>query len=1239
MRQVKGLAAKILSAAALLMILLVSFRATPAGAGTTGSLSGTLIDTATGAPVTGATVTVASPSQVESTSTDARGHFTFISLAPDTYALSAKKNGYDNLALPGVTVVADAQKTLALRVAKALRTIANVTARSTSALVSPGTTADVYSVNAQQQARLSALGGGGDLNSAFSAVASVPGAYVPTNQSGYLQAVHVRGGDAYEVGYELDGVPINRSFDNYPSSSLSSLGQQELQVYTGATPANGEAQGLAGFVNQVIKTGTYPGFASGDFTLGTPSFYHSASVEVGGASANRLFSYYAGFNGYNKELRYVDQFDARSYSNEFGVWLGACPSPAPDAGIFASCYTNGRPNISGYSGGAAVPGDLLGPVPYGNNVANLATRTGIVNLHFGIPHRHDSGRDDIQLLYDNENISSALYNSAQDLGKATNPSDPLYAAYYNSFLPPYYSDYYQYTGLLGQTLPANYASLVKPYLFPSSPRDRAFGSAIPLDQRDVQYNNQAIVKLQYQKNFGSDSFLRIYGYTYYSDYIGTGPVSTYEFTGFDSGDYELNAHTLGLSATFAQQLGRHLLQAQASYTTANAIRVYNEQPFGAFGGNPEDNFAVLVNPKDLTSGTCYAAGASPGAATPTSCSNGSATFASLAGIGSGMTLPPNASAYTCGGVACAFYVVGNGAYGEYNNVKPYFTGLSLTDQYHPDDRVSLNVGIRLDSYRFAGDNTNTGAARTFWFNAFNHDTCYNTQSFSLSDKTSLSNASSGNPLQIGEPCSNAGGAYAAAQLANTVPTYRYNVLQPRIGATYTLSPDTVLRASWGEYNEQPTSAYEQYDALQANLPALLSGFYSLGFRSPGHNVAPPISYNTDFSIEHHVRGTSLTTKITPFLRQTHSEVENFYTNTKAGIVSGLNAGNQTSEGFEFALNGGDFGRNGLAGQLSFAYTNSYVKYSTLPNGQNVLAPINNDIQTYNAYTSYCAAHPSSSPSAPCYTGIGTAAHTSSGVASAACYTPAGAADTSCAAGDIGNPYWNAPPQGLIDPGGKYLPYSVIPGGLGSGVNAYNYPYVATLVLNYKHDRFALTPSLQFVAGNRYGAPETTPGIDPALGCGTLGAQGARDPRYPYGVPRGGLPYDASTCAGSLVIPDPYTGRFDALGAFREPSQLIGHLRISYDLSPKATLTLTLANLINTCFGGQQTGFTYLSNSNVCSYGNLVSFLNPIGNMYNPGDNVQTFLRYPYEPYFGTYNDQTSSLNTPFSAYLSLQLKL
>ena len=68
-------------------------------------------------------------------------------------------------------------------------------------------------MNAAQQARTAVLGGGGALNSAYSAIASVPGAYVPANQNGYLQAVHVRGGDAYEVGYEFDGIPVNRAFD------------------------------------------------------------------------------------------------------------------------------------------------------------------------------------------------------------------------------------------------------------------------------------------------------------------------------------------------------------------------------------------------------------------------------------------------------------------------------------------------------------------------------------------------------------------------------------------------------------------------------------------------------------------------------------------------------------------------------------------------------------------------------------------------------------------------------------------------------------------------------------------------------------------------------------------------------------------------------------------------------------------------------------------------------------------
>jgi len=214
-------------------------------AGTTGRMSGT-VETDLKSPIANARVTAASPSQTSTTVTDGSGNFTFISLSPDTYTVSVQKEGYEPAGQAGVTVFADATQTVALRMVASLKTIASVTSTAAGSLVKSGTTADVYSINAATQDKVSALGGGGALNSAYSAIASVPGVFVPLNQMGYFQTVHIRGGDYVQVGYELDGVPVNRSFDNYPSGAASSLGQQELQVYTGASPANSEGEGLAG---------------------------------------------------------------------------------------------------------------------------------------------------------------------------------------------------------------------------------------------------------------------------------------------------------------------------------------------------------------------------------------------------------------------------------------------------------------------------------------------------------------------------------------------------------------------------------------------------------------------------------------------------------------------------------------------------------------------------------------------------------------------------------------------------------------------------------------------------------------------------------------------------------------------------------------------------------------------------------------------------------------------------------
>ncbi len=265
-------------------------------------------------PIAGATVTAVSPSERASATTDNAGHFVFLSLNPDTYTVSVAKGGYQDVSQAGATVFADQVSTQNFRMRAALRTIANVTSRAAGNLVKPGVTADIYSVNAATAAAAAPLGGGGNLDSAYSAMSSVPGLNVPIGGTGWNNntAPFIRGNNYYFTAFEYDGVPVNRAFDNYNSSTESNLGLQELQVYTGGGPASISSAGTSGFVNQVIKTGTYPGFGTLNGTLSVPQYYHEARVEAGGASPNRNFSYYVGLSGYNQGFNYYDNSNGAS---------------------------------------------------------------------------------------------------------------------------------------------------------------------------------------------------------------------------------------------------------------------------------------------------------------------------------------------------------------------------------------------------------------------------------------------------------------------------------------------------------------------------------------------------------------------------------------------------------------------------------------------------------------------------------------------------------------------------------------------------------------------------------------------------------------------------------------------------------------------------------------------------------------------------------------------------------------
>jgi hypothetical protein len=1233
------------------LVLLVAFlcQGTWALASVTGGITGTVVDAETSAPIAGVQVTATSPSQSVTTTTDAAGRFDFLTLAPDTYTISTARNGYQSTTIPGQVVFADTVQNLTVRMPKTLQTIAHVTAAAGAALVKSGTTADIYSVNEATQQATAALSGGGSLNQAYSAISSIPGAYVVPNQSGYFETINIRGGDYDQVGYEFDGVPVTRSFDNYGSSAASSLGNAEVQVYNGATPANSEGQGLAGYLNQVIKTGTFPGYATASLGIGSPAFYHYASVQAGGATPDRLFSYYVGISGSNQAFNYVNNNNGSQYDGWFGPPLGFVPNSS-----FAFACILGSVACLG-------PGEVAqGPLQYAD-FSTIYGRDAVVNLHIGIPHRYDAGRDDIQILYDNESLVNQFYESANDFASpqctGPNGTSGLACATY-LYGPQVYPNVPSWgcSPDIGKTFSGpgvnGLKNCVVNYGYPNAVNPGTFTdpNTVPAGERDNTYNQTVIGKIQYTKNFGSTAFLRLYAYTFYStwDLAGIYGGVDCDFFCTTAPDYELDTHTRGLSGMFEDQInGQNLVSLQGNYTTATITRMNNH-----FLNVPSEPAAVIVNPKDPYSGYCY--GSTPAGPfgvvdcydTPYT----QTTSGKLATYGY-LTFPqiyaqsaPSLTGQSCAipgkpqfGSSCEYMIAENGLNAEITpNLVPNFYGWSLTDQYRPGDKWLFNLGLRLDTFNFAGGNTlvppvggGGPEARAFWWNAFNLDNCQSTTTGFVSP----------NP-KPGQLCP--AGSIATYMQNTTNQNFTFNVLQPRIAGTYTVNPNNVIRFSYGRYVEAGNTAFEQYGTWQEDSADFIGPtFLQYGRNTPGYPVQPQTSINYDLSWESHLKGTDLSFKITPFLRQTQDQIQEFFLNVKEGFVSGLNAGDQRSQGVEFQLQKGDFSRNGLSGLLSFAYTNSYITYGPVNAfGATVLAGVNQGIAQYNAYTRGCAKNPTNP----------NCGATSNGVTANACYNSMGdpVAPSSihgttivCPKGDIINPYWFSPIQSIINVHSQFATYDLFPGSTAfpGAYGAYNAPYVATMVVNYKHNKYAITPSVQFQGGERYGYPLSSVGIDPASGgCTPLNGISGR--------------YNATSCSSVVNIPDPYTGGFDTLGAFVQPSEITFNIQASYDVSPQISLVGVAANIVNYCWGGSKEPWTF-NDGNICQYATPIiggvfdpvapyttpgSTANPPG---HPGSIVQSGLKYPYGPNPGPFlaSAENQSFKLPLQFYLTANLKI
>ena len=950
----------------------------------------------------------------------------------------------------------------------------------------------------------------------------------------------------------------------------------------------------------------------------------------------------------NQDPRFYDENNGASVNSTYGLVYDMEAAPASVGGCggaqgsnYVLCYANGANSILG------VP---VGPGGYYLGSANILTpkniedRENVFNFHFGLPHKNDTGKDDIQLLYDSFQQYTNFYNAPNDWGGGpsffTNnpgsiegPGQPLYFSGAQYLTP---------VGTVFTHAAPGEANNVVPYAYPNEGNaflnDSFTGQNIPGNSFEGYSNGEEIYKLQYQHNIGTQSYLRAYVFSNYSWWFIQDPQGAYNLDFGLAPDYELWTHTRGASANYVNQLSpKNLLNIEGTYSTASTVRDNNTQMFDTLSGVRGDA-AQLVSAANPTSGICYNE-ANP--MVPSSClkatrgggisgnylSFGNLTCGAncLGSIGNffgpGVGIPdPNAVAGVCPG-GCAWYVSENGPYATFNTVTPRFWGVSAQDTWKPNDRLNFNIGVRDDVYTFVYTPTGTGT-RPYWFNAWNAVACVNPLFNGGNPIDETSPGGGLTPQMAGTPCSALGAGFTAATLTDTTANggqITYNEVEPRFGGTYSFSTNDVLRFSAGRYSEPANAAFQQYNSLDQDLPEHLLGslFYKYGFTSPDHVVTPSISYNYDLSWEHQFANTQTSFVLTPFLRKTNNQVQQIYIAPTQAFVSGLNVGNETNLGLEFLANMGNFNNNGFAGQLAYTYTHSYITYNPLPNGTSVLAQDNIDIQHYNSFTAACVgAVASASPTSLCGTDGGNNALPTE-------------------VGGVANPYYNAPAQGLLSSTAQYAPYDIVPVGVQLSSIGYVVPQVVTLIVQYKKDKWAFVPSFQFHGGQKYGAPETTYGFDPSSCAAALASPVTGDPRYPYGG--SGTAADATSCGGSLVVPDPYTGKFDQPGAFTEPNQYSLHMGISYAATPRVSYQLNLANIVNYCSGGSKEPWT-LNDNHWCLYSNSSGFFPPVGNFYNPGDTIQPQFKYPYFVNATGDNGSTGTV-VPFNATFNVQFKM
>lgn len=231
----------------------------PARAGTTGTVSGAVVDSDDN-PVVAATI------RIEGTRlgayTNAEGKFTILNVPPGTYEVTVQRIGFQSKRLTEVTVNADRMTRADVQLLEKAVQTEEVVVVAEKPPVDLEVTSSQSTVSTEEIENLPVQ----DLED------------VVNLQAGVVEG-HFRGGRIGEVQYQVDGVSVNNVYDNTSSVNVDRSLLQQVQVISGTFDAE-YGQAMSGVVNAVLKEGTEDFQYSGEIYGGGYAFLDESDRRI-----------------------------------------------------------------------------------------------------------------------------------------------------------------------------------------------------------------------------------------------------------------------------------------------------------------------------------------------------------------------------------------------------------------------------------------------------------------------------------------------------------------------------------------------------------------------------------------------------------------------------------------------------------------------------------------------------------------------------------------------------------------------------------------------------------------------------------------------------------------------------------------------------------------------------------------------------------------------------------------------